>query len=327
MLNTTLGTPQRHHSLTLFPLLASGAAELPYQLLTDALHAATLRITEVGSGTVPTLLAVNDGSADVLILDGEQLIGARQNRMTNRTLLLPAGSKTEIPVSCMEQGRWHAVGEEFAPSKQHSPSTVRRRAREVEARHAASGAPASADVLSEAQGQVWDAIASQAADLGAAPPSGALDDLFSVREEEIEAGIRALPHQELQVGSLVFIGTTPLGMDLIGAPALYARLHERLIRGYLLDALSRPSADALVESASAQGFLDQVRDAARVSAPSVGKGSYAILSQTVVGGELTDAGAIIHLSAFPPVDDRGRRSSTEGVPPSPIAPPSRRRRS
>ena len=107
MLDITVGAPQAHRNLTLFPLLATRAPELPYALLADALASGSVHIGEVGQGTVPALTARNDGDVDVLVLDGEQLIGSRQNRMTNRSLLLPAGSTIELPVSCMEHGRWH----------------------------------------------------------------------------------------------------------------------------------------------------------------------------------------------------------------------------
>src|SRR5690606_30206741 len=86
MLDLELAAAQRHDLLTLFPLVAVGEPELPYALLVDALAAGTVRITEVGAGTVPALLAWNAGDVDVLVLDGEQLVGARQNRMTNRSI-------------------------------------------------------------------------------------------------------------------------------------------------------------------------------------------------------------------------------------------------
>ena len=70
------GVPRRHGPLTLFPLLTRDAPELPYALMSDALELGTLRITEVGSGSVPELLAINNGDSTVLLLDGEQLIGA-----------------------------------------------------------------------------------------------------------------------------------------------------------------------------------------------------------------------------------------------------------
>lgn len=326
MLNVTLGAPKRHQALTLFPLLAPENPELPCALLVDALEAATLRITEVGSGTVPTLLAINEGQSDVLVLDGEQLIGARQNRMTNRSLLLAAGSKTEIPVSCMEQGRWHHVSDDFAPAKQHSPSTVRRRARELEAAHTAAGVPASADMLREAQGAVWDAIAFNEASHGAASPTSALNEAYDARGGDLEAGLKALLIEEGQVGSLAFVAGAPLALDLIGSPRLYGRLHDRLVRGYLMDAISRPSRVRRGSTRAAQSFLGLVRDAQRTGAPSVGKGTYAVLSGAVIGGELRDDERVVHLSAFPAREDRARESDPGDLAPPPIAPPSRRRR-
>ena len=102
MLEASLGEPQHHESLTVFPILAEVSRELPYILLADALSSGVLTIGEKNGGQVPFLLARNTGPDPVLILDGEQLIGARQNRMTNRSILLAPKSTTEIPVSRAE---------------------------------------------------------------------------------------------------------------------------------------------------------------------------------------------------------------------------------
>jgi hypothetical protein len=99
MLEIKLGEPQKHETLTLYPLLALEKLELAYTLLGDALEAGSLQVSEVGDGTVRELSVENQGDADVLILDGEQLIGAKQNRMTNRSIVLGANTKTTIPVS------------------------------------------------------------------------------------------------------------------------------------------------------------------------------------------------------------------------------------
>ena len=156
MIDLTTAAPQQHKSLTVYPLLSPDGGALGFVLLPDAIHAETLRITELGSGSVPELIAINTGDTDVLVLDGEQLIGAKQNRMASRSILLPAHSETKIPVNCMEHGRWHDVSHEFAPSKYYSPAGVRGRSRRTETRHVEAGRAAGPAVLREAQGAVWD---------------------------------------------------------------------------------------------------------------------------------------------------------------------------
>jgi hypothetical protein len=323
MLPVELAESQRYQSLTLFPLITSYEAELPYTLLVDALHAGTVSITEVGAGTVPELLATNESGSDILILDGEQLIGARQNRMTNRTLLLPSKSTTKIPVSCMEQGRWRPVSEKFTPADQHSPSKVRRTVREREAHFADSGVAAPQEALAGAQGAVWSSIAEHAGKVGGRSSTGALDDLYQARAADIGAWVAPFVLVPGQVGLLAFLGDRPLGMDVIGGRALYGRLHGRLLRGYVMDALESPTATAEVTREAAQAFLDRTREAERVEAPTVGRGRYSVLARTVVGGELVDGERVAHLSAFP---RRGREGGGPGARrESYIQPPSRRR--
>jgi hypothetical protein len=330
MLDVTLGGPRQHRNLTIYPLVAPGADDLPYELLVDALGAGTLTIAEVGQGTVPTLAARNAGPTAVLVLDGEQLIGARQNRMTNRSILLPAGSSTEIPVYCMEQGRWHFDSDSMAPAPQHSPAKMRRRARETEARHAAAGGAAPISMLREAQGDVWSDVADTLSALDATSATLSLHAAYAKNAGDVASWLTAFPRADDQVGLLAFVAGAPLGMDLVGAPRLYERLHQRLLRGYVLDALEqeRRATEGAVQPPSgehAQRYLDAVRGSARTAAPSVGIGTYSVLSGAVVGGELVDGGRIAHLSAFPVHEPRtggGDRLPNE----SPVAPPSTRRR-
>ena len=55
---------------------------------------------------------------------------------------------------------------------------------------------------------------------------------------------------------------------------------------------------------TAEEYLHRVRTALKTDAPTTGSGKYAVLSGSVVGGELSADDKVVHLSAFPN-DDRG----------------------
>src|SRR6266540_3998397 len=121
-------------------------------------------VTELdAAGSVPELLAKNPLDSNVLLYDGEELLGAKQNRILNVTVLVPARSETKIPVSCVEEGRWHARSAHFAPSAQTAyPELRRRKAVQL------SAAPLERGV---AQHAVWEEVAAKADRLGVDSPS------------------------------------------------------------------------------------------------------------------------------------------------------------
>jgi len=347
MFEASLGSAQHKHHLTIFPILAEEERKLPYLLMADALATGVLTIQEVGDGQVPLLQAMNRALGPILLLDGEQLIGAKQNRMTNRSIILPPESVTKIPVSCMEHGRWHFVGDEFAAAPQHAPSKVRRKARETEARSARrdreakarGGQPRSSfRDLAEAQGEVWHEIQAVSDNLGTRSVTGALDSVYEDRRPEMERWLQTFPCQPGQVGLLAFLRGRPVGMDALGATAQYGPLHDRLLRGYVLDAMdslspngllsrSKGTTDTPTQASKAEAFLEAMRNANRTPSESVGSGEYRILDGTVLGGELVDGGQLVHLSAFPNLHGNAQRDgeSTDTASP-PIARPSHRRR-
>jgi hypothetical protein len=306
MIDIKLADPQRHESLSVFPLIDEGERELPYELLSDAIEAGTLTIGEIGSGEVPELMVENSGKSEVLILDGEQLIGAKQNRMTNRSIVLAAGTKTRVPVSCMEHGRWRFETSSFSHRETHSPSKVRRHARKTEAQYAAAAMPASPQVLADAQGGVWDQIADYSAKMGGRSETGALDHLYVLKDTDLAKWREAIELVDGQVGLLAFLGDEPLGLDLISSQALYGRLHDRLASGYIMDALAagRKNGSPRARLVDAQNFLDGVYAATRTEAPTVGRGTYRVLSGPVLGGELEDESRLVHQCAFPVQNDR-----------------------
>jgi hypothetical protein len=337
LLSVEPGASQRHDNLTIFPLISGVQPDLPYLLLGDAIASGVVSIGELGSGSVPSLVASNKGEVDVLIFDGEQLIGAKQNRITNRTIILETITETVIPVSCMEQGRWHQVSDEFRsrPKPRHAPSRVRRKAREVEAALAGSPMQASASVLHQAQSAVWHEIREVGVSMGVSSDTGAMDEIYDRHTQSLDEWIAHFPIEDGQVGLLAFLGNRPLGMDVVGSGSLYARLHERFLGGYCMDALAarrgRTQRNGGPSPAAAARFLSKVGSATRGKAPTVGAGTYQLLSGAAIGAELSavvdHTERLVHVSAFPGERSRGPGHGPASSPAdtNPIASPSRRR--
>src|SRR6478752_5774119 len=121
-----VGEPIRCNQVSVFPLFADAPAPVEYALGVDAINDGSVVVEEISeAGSVPTLSVTNKANLLVLSLEGEQLVGAKQNRILNTSILIAANSKTTIPVSCVEQGRWRFKSKQFGSSGTFSPSKLR----------------------------------------------------------------------------------------------------------------------------------------------------------------------------------------------------------
>ena len=120
-----LGDPVEHRGIVVTPLFPTHDPIAGYITLDEALPRG-LEITEISeAGSVPELAVVNPLSEAVLLYDGEELVGAKQNRILNVTVLVAAGAKIPIPVSCVEQGRWRHTSD-FDSARHISHAHLRR---------------------------------------------------------------------------------------------------------------------------------------------------------------------------------------------------------
>ena len=166
-----IGNPSHHHNLTVLPLFRheSTINHSDYLLLDDALEKGLARVTEFDQGgSVPELAFVNSADLPVLLLDGEELIGAKQNRVLNLTILVPPKVAITIPVSCVEAGRWHMSPSSLKTSDHLMYAQIRaERAGHVTQSIRTSGSRASN------QTEVWRSISQKASRLRSPSPTEA----------------------------------------------------------------------------------------------------------------------------------------------------------
>ncbi len=113
-----IGEPVAAANLTMFPLLLPEDTLPAYLTLDEALAGGLASVTEVSeSGSVPELLVKNRAPQPILILDGEELVGAKQNRIVNLSILVPARETLHIPVSCVEAVTLDELVHRLAPGR------------------------------------------------------------------------------------------------------------------------------------------------------------------------------------------------------------------
>lgn len=290
------GPETTFEQLTMYPLLNGGGHSPDYLMLRQAIGNGTFRITEVSEGgSVPQLSAANEGAQPVLIIDGEELVGAKQNRVVNVSILVPAKRVIPIPVSCVERGRWSYRSRDFSPSKHHIYAEAR-------ARHMGnvSGSLRSAGTRDANQRAVWLGISEKMASLGAQSPTEAMSDIYERHLSSIEDYVRAFRPAAGQVGAVFAIAGRPFGLDIFDSSEPFEALLDKLVRSYALDAIDTSGEPATApELQPPEDFLAAVTAAKTETYPAVGLGEDVRLEGTnLVGAALVADGRIVHLSAF-----------------------------
>jgi ARG and Rhodanese-Phosphatase-superfamily-associated Protein domain len=307
-----LAPRQAAKQLTLWPLVETRPAAPPlapaYVTLAEAVESGAVRVGEIGErGSVPNVLVANQGDVAVLVLFGEELRGAKQNRIANASFLVGAHSEVVIDVSCVEQGRWmNRESLHFRASSSVASHGLRRKMalHVATSRHLGRGFDAN-------QAAVWDDVASRLGRSGTQSPTVSYRDYLASRQSDLEDLRGAFHPVPGQVGFVAAIGEAVSGLEVIGRPEVFARAFAGLLEGYLIDAVDHALvrelevADAGDEGAvpavfdAPEGFLAALGEAGATTSPSLGLGVDLRLEGERVAGCALAEGEAVHLTAFP----------------------------
>jgi hypothetical protein len=289
--------PLTYRNLTVFPLTAPALGRAAYVTLDEALAAGVVSITEVsGAGTVPVIRFANKGARPVLILDGEELVGAKQNRVVNLTILAPAGRTLDIPVSCVEAGRWAYRSPEFSSARRAVYASLRARKVERVSENLAAFGSRSAD-----QSEIWGDIALKARRMRAESPTAAMAAMYERHATGLEGYVEKLRARPGQCGVVFAIQGRVIGFDLFDDPATLEKLCPKLVGSYALDALDSEGGEFTAPGVDeAQRLLSEIADGAEMQAfPAIGEGTdVRIRGAQITGSALIADGLPIHTCAF-----------------------------
>ena len=305
-----IGRKQSYKNLAIFPLLSTADISLNYFILDEALSGELIDVSEVDKGgSVPELKVINKAPEMILILDGEELVGAKQNRIVNTTILIQKKSTIVIPVSCVEQGRWSYESPRFYSKKRvMSPNLRAMKAQQVHRSVRETG-----EFRSD-QGALWEEISEKAERMEAPSDTMALGDIY---EKEMPSMTKYVDHftlTERQVGAIFMINGEIAGLDSFGKPETFSKVFKKLVESYALDALDwyDPKKEFKVLKGDATQFITACRAATVEAQPSVGLGTDCRMeSKKITGFALAHDEKVLHLSVFARRDQEKEKNHTQ----------------
>ena len=199
--------------------------------LDESLASGWTSVTEVSfTGVVAQVSVAHEGRQPLLLVDGEQIVGAKQNRIVNASFLIGSGQRVIVPVSCVERGRWQGPSRSF----RSSDTTIAATARAAKLRRVyaslARGRGHDAD-----QAAVWRDIDDYLRKTGTRSGTSAFDDGYHQRRLRIEHTMSSFAIEGGQVGIAVVHDETLVGLDLFGSPSLFERGWTKVARGFLAE--------------------------------------------------------------------------------------------
>lgn len=293
--NLYTGEPVSVGQLKVTPVFIREERALPFLEFEEALARGLVEVTEVSEGgSVPNLFVNNKAERDVIIVDGQLLVGAKQNRVVNTTIVVPARTSVEIPVTCVEQGRWRYSSRSFSSGGSHEYSSLR----SLKHRSVTQSLRETGEYRSD-QGSVWGDIRAKASRMASASPTMSMSDVYESsvsREDESRLAEEVKPRPG-QVGYFAYVREGFAGGDVFGSSELCRAKLSKLLRGHYLDSL-----DAYVEfpRLSVEQVVEQLRTADPEQFASVGRGTELRFEAAAVQGacKLVDE-TIPHLAVFP----------------------------
>lgn len=222
--------------------------DFEYLLLQEALNTRRFFVKE--SGRVSELIVINELEVPVLIIEGEELVGGLQNRIVNKSILVKESSKVEIPVSCVERGRWHyyrpmrsrmddfsepeVEDEESIQFLRHSSRVIDSEVRAAKIMSMIATSKNSKTIKAD-QDVVWRMVDRSLKKAGAHSSTSAAYEAYLKKKEELERIKEKIKPVDGQSGFAVFVYGELYGIEYVHMPEKFEKYFGYIIDSYLID--------------------------------------------------------------------------------------------
>jgi hypothetical protein len=295
--NIEFGEAQHISNMTIIPVFLRSNGHKSYITLSQALKHNYIQITEVNEGgSVPELYLSNFSDKRIIIFEGEELRGAKQNRILNATILVDANAALKIPVSCVESGRWSYKTKHFDEADYIAPVHLR-----DSLKRSVSSSLMSGNKFESDQSNVWSKIEEVHHNFDTVSNTRAMADSFEFKRPEIEDFLSRIQVLEYQKGVVYAFNGKIKGIDFVSSRRIFKEYSQKLFRGIAMDAimLRRHDKGNKFDIQMLQELKKMVFESKATVHKSVGLGDDLRFGDSLINGSaLIHEKAVVYMSAY-----------------------------
>lgn len=289
-----VGDPFFVRNIVLGPILAHHGDSIPFTLLENAVEKCDARILD--RGRVDTVELSYRGNNPLLLIEGEEILGALQNRVISTSVYIKEHEPVYLPVVCVEEGRWSG-GAEFKESETVAYPTLR----SILASSVYESLKYMGDFLAD-QDRVWNSVKRTLESFTVKSMTYSMHNAFESLQQDINSYMEDIEDAgDSMAGFIAIAGGRLMGIDLFGSPIIFKTAHKKVIRGYILEALSRRNEPTpAIKRDSLIKFWESIIRKKYEEYPAVAEGvEFRFRKNSLVARALVVDDKLVHMSVFP----------------------------
>jgi hypothetical protein len=286
-------------SISVLQFESAGKDSSEYITFSKALERNEIEVKEVSeSGSVNNLFVINRSEYFVFFMDGDVLSGAKQNRVLNASVLLYPGSKTNVPVSCIESGRWRYSSPVFTGSDYCAPAFMRSsKASNVKDNLETSGS------FKSDQREVWRRVGVVLSRQNVKSGTSDLSEVYTRKRQAFKSQTDNFICNDSSNGFAVFLENRILSVDVFNRSDACKEYFHKILRGVAMEITpgntSAGNLDREKASSTLASLLNSINDMKQDLHQSVGAGTEKRFGDNAYTGfELSFEDKLVHLAAL-----------------------------
>ncbi len=216
-------------NLEVYPLRYTKGNGSIYVSLDEALRDGTAKVKDVYGVNAIGVLNIND--RPLLMLEGESLQGARQDRIVNVTSILEPEVETVLPVSCVEQNRWQGASDFSTSLTLAFPSL-----RSILRSSVYNSLKASKKMESD-QSAIWEEVKKTLTVTHTRSETLSMHDAYASLKEDIQRYVSERGNLRNMHGYMVFIEEGLVSLDVFASSELLKKYERKLFESYAMQGM------------------------------------------------------------------------------------------